>query len=99
MGLDWELFGLTLDEGGSSLLEEHIDVYCDNAKQNNFHTKSLLDATVANFIKARPWLNSGRKAHVQSNKAPTYRDPTTEIDLLAVGTRYLSEAGIGRERE
>jgi|AntAceMinimDraft_5_1070358.scaffolds.fasta_scaffold82255_1 hypothetical protein len=38
----------------------------------------MLDATVA---------NSERKALVQSDKAPNYRDFTTEIDLLAVGTR------------
>jgi hypothetical protein len=96
-GFDWEPFGLAPDEGGLSLLEEHINVYCDDAKQNNFHTKSMLDATVANFITARPWLNSGRKAFVQSDKASNYRDPTTEIDLPAVGTRCFSEAGMGKD--
>jgi hypothetical protein len=57
----------------------------------------MLDATVANLIKVRPWLNSGRKAFVQSDKAPNYRNPTTKIDLLAAGTRCLSEAGIGKD--
>ena len=54
----------------------------------------MLDAAVANSIKARPWLNSGRKTFVQFDKAPNYRDTTTEIDLPGVGTCCFSVAGM-----
>jgi hypothetical protein len=81
-------------------LEKLSSVYKDDAKQNSFYTKSLLDATVTNFIKARPWLNSGRKAFVQSDNALNYRDPGyDENDLLAVVTRCFSEAGIGSDAD
>lgn len=33
---------------------------------------------------------------MQSDKASNYRDPTTEIDLTAIGTRCFSEAGMGK---
>jgi hypothetical protein len=34
---------------------------------------------------------------VQSEKASNYRDDTTEVGLLAVGTRCFSEAGMGKD--
>ena len=37
----WERFGPASDEeGGKATLEEHINMVCDDAKQNVFHTKS-----------------------------------------------------------
>ena len=86
-----------LAEGGLAYLEEHLNAYCDDAKQNNFHTKSVLDATIDVFLKARPWLGGARKGRVQSDGAGNYRDPTTEMDLNSVGTRCFSEAGMGKD--
>jgi hypothetical protein len=78
-------------------LEEHTSVYRDDTKQNNCQTMPMLDATVANLTKARPWTNSGRKAPVQSYKAPNYRDPRTKIYLSAVGSPCFSEARMGKD--
>jgi hypothetical protein len=96
-GFDWGAAGLAPDEGSPSLLEEHISIYCNDAKQHSIQTWSMLNATVANFIKKWPWLISGRKALVQPGKAPSYRDPTAEIDLPTEGTRCVAEAGMGEE--
>ena len=38
--IDWELFGPASDQGGKAMLEEHINMVSDDAKQNVFHTKS-----------------------------------------------------------
>lgn len=96
--IDWKAFGPASDEeNGLEFLEEHLHVYADDAKQNRFHTKSVLEASVSNFLRARPWLNEGRRAFVQSDNASNYRDPTTEIDILVVGTRVFSEAGMGKD--
>lgn len=96
--IDWSLFGPASDEdGGLKYLEEHFNAYCDDAKQNNFHTKSALDATTDMFLKARPWLRDARKGRMQSDNVSNYRDPTTEIDLTCIGTRCFSEAGMGKD--
>ena len=96
--VDWKKFGAASDEaGGKTYLEEHFNVYCDDAKQNSFHTKSVMEATIKAFVKRRPWLKTGRNAFVQSDNAANYRSPTTEIDLLVVGTRCFSEAGMGKD--
>jgi hypothetical protein len=95
--VDWEPFGAASDEGGVEFKEEHFNVYCDDAKQNSFHTKSVMDASIAVFIEGRPWLNGAREARVQSDQAANYRDPTTEIDLTCVGTRLFSTEGMGKD--
>ena len=96
--IDWSLFGRASDEdGGLAYLEEHFNAYCDDAKQNNFHTKSVLDATLGVFLEARPWLRDARKGRMQSDNAPNYRDPTTTIDLPFIGTYCFSEAGMGKD--
>ena len=47
---DWGLFGAASDEeGGLSYLEEHLNIFCDDAKQNRFHTKSVLEVNIAEF--------------------------------------------------
>jgi ethanolamine ammonia-lyase large subunit len=52
-------------------LDEEIGVCCDDAKQNSFQTMSMLGATAANFIKARPCLNSGPMRLCSSTKFRT----------------------------
>jgi hypothetical protein len=93
----WSLFGAASDDGGLEFLEEHFNVYCDDAKQNNYHTKSVLDASIAVFVEGRPWLSGARLARMQSDQAPNYRDPTTEIDLTCIGTRLYSTEGMGKD--
>jgi hypothetical protein len=67
--IDWSLFGPASDEeGGLAYLEEHFNVYCDDAKQNNYHTKSVLDASIATFLEGRPWLRGSREARVKSSQ-------------------------------
>jgi hypothetical protein len=95
--IDWSKFSAAPDDGGLTFLEEHYDVYSNDAKQNNYHTKSVLDATIASFLRERPWLAENRQSFVQSDNAANYRDPTTEIDLQCVGTRCFSEAGMGKD--
>jgi hypothetical protein len=95
--IDWSKFGDASDDGGLAFHEEHYDVYSDDAKQNNYHTKSVLDATIASFLLQRPWLAANRASFVQSDNAGNYRDPITEIDLKCVGTRCFSEAGMGKD--
>ena len=95
--IDWSKFSPPPEEGGLEFLEEHYDVYSNDAKQNNYHTKSVLDATIASFLEHRPWLAANRASFVQSDNASNYRDPTTEIDLMCVGTRCFSEAGMGKD--
>ena len=95
--IDWAKFGPPPERGGLAFLEEHYDVYSDDAKQNNYHTKSVLDATIASFLQQRPWLAGNRSSYMQSDNASNYRDPTTEVDLLSVGTRCFSEAGMGKD--
>jgi hypothetical protein len=95
--VDWEPFGAASDEGGVEFQEEHFNVYCDDAKQNSFHTKSVMDASIAVFVEGRPWLSGAREARVQSDQASNYRDPTTEIDLTCVGTRLFSTEGMGKD--
>ena len=95
--IDWAKFGPPQERGGLAFLEEHYDVYSDDAKQNNYHTKSVLDATIASFLQQRPWLAGNRSSYMQSDNASNYRDPTTEVDLLSVGTRCFSEAGMGKD--
>jgi hypothetical protein len=95
--IDWSKFGKAPDEGGLKFLEEHYNVYCNDSKQNNFHTKSTFDATFAAFLQQRPWLATKRASFVQSDNASNYRDPTTEIDLDCVGARCFSEAGMGKD--
>jgi hypothetical protein len=80
-----------------TFLEEHYNVYCSDSKQNNFHTKSTFDATIAAFLRQRPWLAKKRGSFVQSDNVSNHRDPTTEIDLECVGTRCFSEAGMGKD--
>ena len=94
----WADFGPASDEeGGRANLEEHFNAYCDDAKQNSFHTKSVMEATIKEFARGRPWLKIGRNAFVQSDNAANYRNPTTEIDILMIGTRCFSEAGMGKD--
>ena len=98
VAIDWATLGPACDEeGGLAYIEEHFNVYSDDSKQNNYHTKSVLDATIAAFINARPWLAANRSSFMQSDNAANYRDPTTEIDLKWIGTRCFSEAGMGKD--
>ena len=95
--VDWSLFGPAADEEGApSLLEEHFNTYCDDSRQGSFHTKSVLEATISLFLVGRPWLAAKRKARLQSDNATNYRDPTTEIDLIWIGTRCFSTSGMGK---
>ena len=43
------------------------------------------------------WVAGNRSSYRQSDNASNYRDPTTEVDLLSVGTRCFSEAGMGKD--
>jgi hypothetical protein len=80
-------------------LEEHFNNYCDDAKQNGFHTKSVMDATFNLFLTGRPWLKVAHRAVVQSDNAGNYRDPTVDIDMVFIGTRIFSEPGMGKDEE
>lgn len=96
--IDWKLFGPASDEDdGLAYLEEHFNAFCDDAEQNNYHTKSVQEATIELFLEGRPWLCGSREARIQSDNASNYRDPTCEIDLGCVGTRCFSEAGMGKD--
>lgn len=96
--INWTLFGPASDEeDGTAFLEEHFNVFSDDAKQNSYHTKSVIDASLATFLESRPWLRGAREGRFQSDNACNYRDPTTEIDLLCIGTRCFSVAGMGKD--
>ena len=94
--IDWEKFGPAPEDGGTKLLEEHFNIFCDDAKQDAFHTKSEIDATFDVFLEGRPWLKVAHRAVVQSDQAGNYRDPTTDIDMVYIGTRIFSEPGMGK---
>jgi len=97
-GVDWAQYPPPPDaEGGLAFLEEHMVAYCDDAKQDQFHTKSGIEATVACFVKARPWLGKERVSHGQSDGASNYRDPTVEVGCGVFGTRCYSVAGMGKD--
>ena len=96
-GVDWSSFPPPPEKGGLSFLEEHVAAYCDDAKQNQFHTKSVVEATVTAFVAARPWLGKDRLSHGQSDGASNYRDPTVEVDCGVFGTRCFSVAGMGKD--
>ena len=89
-GADWSEFPKPPDEGGGAYCEEHAAAYCDDAKQDQFHTKSVMEATIASFVKARPWLGLSRCSFAQSDNASNYRDPTIEVDCGPLGTRCFS---------
>lgn len=96
--VDWSSFPTPSDQpGGLSFLEEHVSAYCDDAKQDQFHTKSVMSATIEAFINARPWLGKERASFVQSDNAVNYRDPTIEVDCGVLGTRCFSVAGMGKD--
>ena len=59
-GVDWPEYLKPPDEGGGTFCEEHAAAYCDDAKQDQFHTKSVMEATIASFARARPWLGLSR---------------------------------------
>ena len=95
---DWSPFGPASDEEfGLMFLEEHVNTYCDDPKQNAYHTKSLLDAVISLFLEGRPWIEGGREARVQSDSASNYRDPTTDVGCPCTGSRCFSEAGMGKD--
>ena len=86
------------DECGDEFLTDYFNEFCDNAKQTAFHTASGMDAAIKLFVKSRPWLNVERKMFVQSDGAVNYRDPTTEIDIVQVCIRCITEAGEGKDQ-
>ena len=92
----WIKFGPSPDEGGATFLEEHFNVYCDDSKQTNFHTRSNIDASIEVFLKSRPWLKNKRRGFAMSDQANNYRDPTTELDVPVIGTRGFSTEGEGK---
>ena len=96
-GVDWSSFPAPPDKGGLTFLEEHAIAYCDDAKQNQFHTKSVIEATVRAFVVARPWLGKDRVSFGQSDGASNYRDPTVDVDCGALGSRCFSVAGMGKD--
>ena len=96
-GIDWSEFPAPPDGGGPAYCEEHAAAYCDDAKQDQFHTKSVMEATVTSSVKARPWLGKRRCSFAQSDNASNYRDPTIEVDCGALGTRCFSVAGMGKD--
>ena len=96
--VDWSSFPTPSDQpGGLTFLEEHVSAYCDDAKQDQFHTKSVMSATITAFINARPWLGKERASFAQSDNAVNYRDPTIEVDCGVLGTRCFSVAGMGKD--
>ena len=95
--VDWSEFPIPPDKGGLSLIEEHVSAYCDDAKQDQFHTKSVMEATVKAFVTARPWLGKEHTGYMQSDNATNYRDPTIEVDCGVLGTRCYSVAGMGKD--
>ena len=95
--VDWSGFPIPPDKGGLSYLEEHVSAYCDDSKQDQFHTKSVMEATIKAFVTARPWLGKECAGYGQSDNATNYRDPTIEIDCGSLGTRCYSVAGMGKD--
>ena len=95
--VNWAAYSLPPDKGGLSFLEEHVSGYCDDAKQDQFHTKSVIEATVKAFVTARPWLGKERAPFKQSDNATNYRDPTIEVDCDVLGARCFSVAGMGKD--
>lgn len=95
--VEWSEFPIPPDKGGLSLIEEHVSAYCDDAKQDQFHTKSVMEATVKAFVTARPWLGKEHTGYMQSDNATNYRDPTIEVDCGVLGTRCYSVAGMGKD--
>mmetsp|Transcript_36418 Transcript_36418/g.72193 ORF Transcript_36418/g.72193 Transcript_36418/m.72193 type:complete len:623 (+) Transcript_36418:152-2020(+) len=96
--VDWSSYPKPPDQpGGLSFLEEHVSAYCDDAKQDQFHTKSVMEVTIKAFVTARPWLGTGRASFAQSDNAVNYRDPTIEVDCGVLGTRCFSVAGMGKD--
>ena len=100
--IDWTLFGPASDEGRSaSFLEEHVNTYSGDAKENNFHTKSTINATMRVFLQGGPWLNSNlngnREARIQSDNASNNGDPTPDVGSFCTGSRCFSEQDMGKD--
>jgi len=50
-GVDWSEFPKPPDEGRGAYCEGHAAAYCNDAKQDQFHIKSVMKAAVASFVK------------------------------------------------
>ena len=95
--IDWSTFPPAVDEGGPFYLEQFFNEFCDNARQDSYHTASGIKAAILNFVKTRPWLDKNRRCFLQSDGAVNYHEPTTEVDLYWIGTRCFSEPGEGKD--
>ena len=93
----WDGFPPPQEDGGPRFVTEHIHLLSNDSKQDVFHTQSVLDATLQDFIKDRPWLNEKRGAYCQSDQAGNYRDPSTEFNQVLIGVRCFSEANEGKD--
>ena len=95
---DWTQFGPATDEpGGLSFLEEHHAAISDDAKQNVFHTKSVIESCVQRFLSNKPWIDPlGRLGAHQSDNASNYRDPILVVDNPALGSHIFNEPGEGK---
>lgn len=79
----WESFPPPPDHDGPAFVIEHYDVLSNDSKQNNFHTRAVMQATLDEFHRLHPWITTDRSGFIQSDQAVNYRDPTTEIDLVS----------------
>lgn len=95
--LDWSTFPPAVDEDGPFYLERFLNEFCDNAKQDSYHTAAGIQLGINNFVEACPWLDKERRCFLQSDGAVNYHDPTTEVDLYWIGSRCFSEAGEGKD--
>lgn len=79
----WTSFPDPPDREGPVFVVEHYDVLSNDSKQNNFHTRAVMHATLDEFHRLHPWISQNRSGFIQSDQAVNYRDPTTEIDLVS----------------
>ena len=93
----WAGFPPPPEADGPEFVTEHFHALSNDSNQNHFHTMSVMHATLQNFVKDRPWLNTPRGGYCQSDQAGNYRDPTTEIFLELIGNRCFTEANEGKD--
>jgi hypothetical protein len=78
----------------------HCHSFCDDGKQTGFHTLSNFEASISQFDKLLPWVNSLK---VQSDGASNYHHPYLIIGLRDLQTRIkiteynFSAAGEGKD--
>lgn len=95
--VNWTLFPPAVDEGGPFYLEQFFNEFCDNSKQDSYHTAAGIKAAIKLFVQTRPWLDEKRRCFLQSDGAVNYHEPTTEVDVHWIGSRCFSEPGEGKD--